>query len=347
LSAALPPATPPVVQVLSVEAAEGPWGGAMKAAAIDGYGGPERLTIRAMPVPNPGVGKVLIRVRAAAVNPVDWKIRRGQLRLVKPASFPLILGYDVAGEIAAVGPEVTRFAQGDPVFALLDGPHGGGYAEYAVASEKAVAALPAGLSWEEGAAIPLAGTTALQALRDRGELVAGERALILGGAGGVGHFAVQIAKALGAHVTATSSARNLPFLWQLGVDRAIDYHQEEWETDDASYATVFDAVGASSFAEAEPVLAEDGGIYVTTLPGPAAFLAALKTTASRLWGKQQRARWVVARAKAEDLAVLARWAERGQLRPAIERVFPLDEIAQAHTLSEGGRVRGKLVVRIP
>ena len=319
----------------------------MKAAVIDGYGGAERLAIRAVPVPNPGVGKVLIRVRAAAVNPVDWKIRRGQLRFLKPASFPLVLGYDVAGEIAAVGPEITRFSQGDAVFALLDDPHGGGYAEYAVAGEGAVAPIPAGLSWEEAAAIPLAGSTALQALRDRGELVSGERALVLGGAGGVGHFAVQIAKALGAEVAATASARNLPFLWELGADRAIDYRQEDWATEDGSYATVFDAVGASSFAEAEPVLAEDGGVYVTTLPGPAAFLAGLKSTASRLWGAKKRARWIVTRPRAADLETLGNWAGRGQLRPAIERVFPLEEIARAHELSEGGRVRGKLVVRIP
>src|SRR5262249_45993051 len=145
----------------------------MKAAVIDGYGGSERLVVREVAAPRPGPGEVLLRVRAASINPLDWKIRSGQLRWVKRARFPAILGFDVAGEVMEIGPEVSRFAPGDAVYALLDSPVGGAYAEYAVARESSLAPKPEVLSFEEAAALPVAGLTALQALRDLGELAPG------------------------------------------------------------------------------------------------------------------------------------------------------------------------------
>jgi NADPH:quinone reductase-like Zn-dependent oxidoreductase len=318
----------------------------MRAAVIDGYGGRERLSVREVDAPPVREGEVLIRVRAAGVNPIDWKLRQGMLRWLKPARFPLILGFDVAGEVEAVGPEVASVAPGDTVFAMLPGAHGGGYAELAVAPESAVALLPEGLSFEEAAALPVAGLTALQALRDRAELAAGESALILGGAGGVGHLAVQIAKAFGAHVSATASTRNLPLLWQLGADRAIDYTRTDWTTEEGTFAAIFDAVGLSDFAESEPLLDEDGGIYVTTRVGPAPFLASLRTAVSSLWGEKRRARSVIGHASGADLEILARMVARGQLRPLVESVFPLAEVARAHEASESGHTRGKIVLRI-
>src|SRR4051812_40064755 len=154
----------------------------MKAAVIDGYGGSERLQVRVAAEPGePGPGQVLLRVRAASVNPIDWKIRQGKMRLLRPAKFPLILGYDAAGEVEAVGPEVTRFQPGDAVYGAIDvRPQGGSYAELALARESALAAMPQALSFEEAAALPVAGLTALQALRDKGELVAGETVVING-----------------------------------------------------------------------------------------------------------------------------------------------------------------------
>lgn len=317
----------------------------MRAAVLDGYGGPERLAVREIDAPEPGVGELLIRVRAASVNPLDGKIRRGRLRFLRPARFPLVPGYDAAGEVVAVGPEVSRFAPGDFVFAMLDRPHGGACAQYAVTSETSAARLPPSLTFEEAAALPLAGLTALQALRDRGELAAEERALIVGAAGGVGHFAVQIAKAFGAQVTAVASGRNLPFLWQLGADRAIDYTRADWTADDGTFEVVFDTVGAGSFPAAAPLLAEDG-IYVSTLPGAGALSWVVRSAVSALWGDRRRARLVAVRPSGDDLAHLARLVAQGQLRPMIDKVFPLSEIARAHALSEGGHVRGKIVIAV-
>jgi len=226
----------------------------MRAAVIDGYGGPDRFEIREVEKPSPGPGQLLVRVRAASVNPVDWKLRKGSLRFVRPARFPLILGYDVAGEVEAIGAEVSHFAPGDPVYASTDNPHGGGYAEYVLVGEAATALKPASLTFEEAAAVPLASLTALQALRDKGEVAEGERLLVNGGAGGVGHFAVQIGKALGARVVAVASGRNQEFLRELGADRGIDYEEEDFATDEENYHIVFDTVGNATYRECELIL---------------------------------------------------------------------------------------------
>jgi NADPH:quinone reductase-like Zn-dependent oxidoreductase len=318
----------------------------MKAAVLDGYGGAERFAIRDVERPRPGPGQLLLRVRAAGVNPIDWKIRRGTLRLLLPARFPLILGYDAAGEVEEVGPEVHRFAPGDAVAAFLDSRHGGAYAEYALAGQAATAAKPEGLSFEEAAALPLAGLTAYQGLFDRGEMEAGDHVLINGGAGGVGHFAIQLAAAGGAEVTAVGGPGNQDFLHQMGAGRALDYTREDFTVDDASYDLVFDAVGTRNFAECEPALAE-GGVYVTTRVGPAIALAGLKAAfASLFGGTRARARAVRGRANGDDLAQLMRLVEAGKLRPVIQRTYDLEEIRHAHAASESGHVRGKIVIRI-
>jgi NADPH:quinone reductase-like Zn-dependent oxidoreductase len=199
----------------------------MRAVVLTGYGGVERLQLREVPRPEPGAGQILVRVRAAGVNPIDWKIRSGRLRLLLPAHLPVILGFDVAGEVAAIGPEVAGFEPGDAVFAMLDDPHGGGYAEYAVAGRPAVARLPEGLSFEEAAAMPLAALTALQALRDLAELQSGERLAVYGAAGGVGHFAVQIGVAMGARVVAAGGPGQQDYLGRLGAERTVDVTRED------------------------------------------------------------------------------------------------------------------------
>jgi NADPH:quinone reductase-like Zn-dependent oxidoreductase len=320
----------------------------MKAAVIDGYGGIERLQVREVPEPGePGPGQVRLRVRAASVNPIDWKMRRGSLRFVMPAKFPLILGFDAAGEVEAVGPEVTRFQPGDAVYGGIDlRPHRGAYAERALAREAALAAMPRSLSFVEAAALPVAGLTALQALRDRGELAAGERALINGAAGGVGHLAVQIAATVGARVTGVAGARNLDFLHSLGAAEAIDYEEEDFAGRDDAWDVVFDAVGTRSYQECEPSLAHQGGIYVTTAVGPRPFLNAAFTALGGLFGQKKRARWITVRQTAEDLALLGRMVDQGRVRPAIQEVFPLARVGDAHALSETGRVRGKLVIEL-
>lgn len=318
----------------------------MRAAVIEGYGGSQRLEIREVPDPGPpGPGQVLLRVQAAGVNPVDWKRRRGDLRFVMPAKFPLILGRDVAGEVEAVGPEVTRFQPGDPVFGAVDGA-GGSYAERAVTGESSLAPLPGRLSWEEAASLPVAGLTALQALRDHGELVAGERALINGASGGVGHFAVQIALALGATVTGVASRRNLDFLRGLGAHEVIDYEEEDFAGRDDAWDVIFDAAGNRAYRDCEPALARQGGIYVTTAVGPRPFIDSALSALGGIFGQKKRARFLIARYRAEDLAVLARLVDQGRVKPVIQEVFPLEQIRSAHDLGESGRVRGKIVVRV-
>lgn len=317
----------------------------MRAAAISGYGGRERFEIRDLPRPEPGSGEILIRVRAASVNPLDWRIRSGSLRFVMPAKFPLVLGFDAAGVVEAVGPEVDRFEPGDRVYAYLDSRHGGAYAEYAVCGQAVAVEIPAVLTFEEAAAIPLASLTALQALRDKAGLEGGEEVLINGAAGGVGHFAVQIGRILGGRITAVASERNREFLLAVGAHRFLDYRQEDFTEGDVDYRVVFDVAGNRSFRECDPVLTE-GGVYITTQVGPGSWLASLSTRAAGLWGETRRSRMVVVHPDGEDLAEITRWVEQGRLRPVIDRVFPLEEIQQAHEASESGHTRGKIVIRI-
>ena len=318
----------------------------MRAAVLAGYGGSGRFRMAEVPRPEPGGGQVLVRVRAAGVNPLDWKIRRGRLRLLRPARFPLVLGFDAAGEVAAVGPEVTAFEVGEPVYALLDSRHGGAYAEYALARESSLAPLPPGLSFEEAAALPLAGLTALQALRDQGELAAGERALIHGAAGGVGHLAVQIAAALGAEVTAVAAGRHKDFLFELGADRFLAREEDDFTLLDETFAVVFDAVGRSGYKACAPLLDPDGGVYVTTRLGPAIFVWQALTVLAGLARSPKRARGVSVRSSGADLEVLSGMVQAGRLRPAIDRVLPLAEAARAHDLGESGATRGKIVLRV-
>jgi NADPH:quinone reductase-like Zn-dependent oxidoreductase len=320
----------------------------MRAAVIDGYGGSERLVVRDVPDPGPpGPGQVLVRVRAASVNPIDWKIRQGGMRLIMPAQFPLVLGYDLAGEVVEVGPEVTRFQPGDAVFGGLDvRRQGGSYAELALARDTALALKPEALSFEEAAALPLAGLTALQALRDKGELAAGERVLVNGASGGVGHLAVLIAFALGARVTGVTSRRNLAFVQSLGAHEVIDYEEEDFSDRDDAWDVIFDAVANHTYTDCEPALARDGGIYVTTLGSPKLMAWIGLTALGGLFGQGKRARMVINKFKAEDLAVLTHLVGQGRLHPEIQEVFPLEHIRAAHDASEAGHVRGKIVVRV-
>ncbi|CAN5720164.1 NADP-dependent oxidoreductase [soil metagenome] len=319
----------------------------MKAMVIDRYGGSDQLTPREVERPQPGRGEVLIRVRASGVNPVDWKIRRGMLRLLLRSRFPLILGGDVAGEIEAVGPGVTRWRESEPVFALLDLRRGGGgYAEYAVAPETAVARRPDSLSVEEAASMPIAALTALQSLRDLGRLAKGQLVLVNGASGGVGTFAVQIGKALGARVVGVCRADNAELVQGLGADEIIDYQQEDFTRRPERYHVVLDAVAKSSFADCARIL-EPEGIYISTLPGPGVLLLGAFLPGAGLLGYGKRAKLIVVKGMGDDLALLGRYADEGRLRPVIDRVYPLEQVREAHDQSESGRVRGKIVLRVP
>jgi len=319
----------------------------MRAAVIEAYGGTDRFALREVPEPPaPGTGELLVRVRAAGVNPMDAKLRSGKFRLFVHERFPLVLGSDLAGEVEAVGPEVTDFEPGDRVFGSALRIGRGSYAERTLAKANQVAPIPDRLSFVEAAALPGSGCTALQALRDVGEVQSDERVLIHGAAGGVGHLAIQIARLLGARATGTASALNLDFLRDLGAERAIDYREVDFTLEDEQYAVVFDVVGNRSFPQCQGVLSEDGGIYVTTRPGPGVFFWwAASGLRSRI-GPKQRARWIIVRTRGADLLDLASWADRGLVRPSIEEVIPLAEVWRGHERIDDGHVRGKLVLEI-
>lgn len=313
----------------------------MRAALFNRYGPPDVLHVDEYPKPEIGRRDVLIRVHAAGVNPIDWRIRSGSLRFVLLVKLPMVPGYDVSGVVEAVGSEISSVRVGEEVFTYIDRVSGGGYAEYAVASESVVVSKPQGISHVEAAAMPLAATTALQSLRDWGQLQAGQSVLINGASGGVGTYAVQIAKAMGAEVTGVSSTKNLELVQSLGADHVIDYTREDFTRQGRLYDVVFDAVAKTSFWAVKNVLKPQGR-FVTDMPTPPHFLAHGLTALFR--GRQARA--MLARPRGDDLRVLKRLSEEGKLRSVVDRVFPLENAAEAHRVSESGHVRGKLVLQV-
>ena len=332
----------------------------MKAVIAERYGGPEVLELADVPIPQVGPNGVLVQVHASSVNPVDWKLRRGLLSALWDLRFPVIWGCDLSGVVEQVGSAVTLFKPGDSVYGFKHGKvaktYRGTYAEYVVVPESALARKPQELSHEQAAAIPLAALTAWQALLGRGRLRPGQRVLIHAAAGGVGGFAVQIAKAVGARVAATAGARNQEFLRQLGADLAIDYARERIEDKLSGFDLVLDCVGRSVWAASLRVM-KLGGRLVTLLPPipeqPAGKLRFFATAISGLLSgagsalvQGKRFLLVQGKPRGGDLEKINALIEAAKLRPEIEKVFLLDQIADAHRLSEQGHVRGKLVVRL-
>lgn len=307
----------------------------MKAIRYHEYGKRDVLRYEDAPRPVAGAGEVLVRVHAAGVNPVDWKVREGRMKAQKPST-PQIPGYDISGVVESVGAGVEKFKVGDQVFAYLSLKRGGAYAEYAVAAESELALKPAKLDFASAAAIPLAALTAQQALFDHGQLASGQTVLIHGAAGGVGHFAVQLAKARGATVIATASAANHEFLKRLGADVVIDYKSERFEERAKDVDVVLDTVGGDTLQRSYSVL-KKGGVVVSIVAQP----DQAKLTELGLRG----ARFLVAPDGAQ-LAELAKLADEGKLVPEVSTALPLEEAAKAHELSEGGHTRGKIVLRV-
>lgn len=313
----------------------------MKAVFINQYGSTQILQYGDMETPSIQRNQLLVKVYASSVNPVDWKIRAGQLQFLTGYKFPLILGFDVAGEVVEIGESVTRFQPGDKIYAYLDSLPGGAYAEYAVVSERVACLKPDTMSYEQAAAVPLAATTALQALRDLGQILPGHRVLINGASGGVGSFAVQIAKAFKAEVTAVCSTANGELVQSLGADRIIDYTVQDFTKDTCVYDIIFDAVAKQSFSACKNILTPNG-VYVTTLPDPDSVVQSFLTFL--LPGK--KAKLIVAQSNGQDLAYLKELIEAGKMRSIIERTYPLSELAAAHAVSEQGHVVGKVVITV-
>jgi NADPH:quinone reductase-like Zn-dependent oxidoreductase len=304
----------------------------MKAVRFHATGGPEVLVYEDAPVPVPGPGELLVRVHAAGVNPVDWKLRSG----ARPTALPGIPGFDVSGVVVASGGGTGRFHTGDAVFAHLAVPRGGGYAQYAVVRDEEACLRPASLDDVQAAAVPLASLTAWQALREAADLRPGQTVLIHGAAGGVGSFAVQIAKAMGATVIGTASAHNLAFLSALGADRTVDYGRERFEDLVQGVDVVLDLVGGETLERSYAVV-RPGGILVTVAGQPSAEAA-----------RQRGIRAVAIRVRPDgaDLARIAALIDAGKIRPAVSEVLPLAEARRAQEASQGRHTRGKLVLRV-
>ena len=312
----------------------------MKAVVIHAFGGNDVIDVKDMPVPSLRPGDVLIQVRAAGVNPVDWKTREGETRIVVGGKFPKILGIECAGEVVEAGRLVTRWKPGDEVIATA-GFRLGAYAEFAAVPDKTVFSKPKSMSFEEAAAIPIAGMTAYTALRDKGAVAAGKRVLINGASGGVGTFAVQIAKLYGADVTAVCSSANESLAKGLGADRVADYHNRDFTQSGERYDIIFDTVSSRSYGECKKALSSRG-VYINTLPSLSIFRDILLT--SLFPGK--KAATMMVGFNTADMGWLCGQIEAGRIKVVLDKVFPLERVKEALAYSQTGRARGKVVLSV-
>ncbi len=306
----------------------------MKAVQIHAYGGPEVLTYEETSRPGPKPNEVLIHTHAAAINPVDWKTREGFLKERTPYSFPLILGWDVAGVVEAIGAEVKDFKVGDAVYAM-PGLSVGGYAEYVAVPTSTVAAKPRSLDYIQAASVPLAALTAWQALFDHANLSTGQRVLIHAASGGVGSFAVQFAKVKGARVIGTASTNKQAFVKALGADEVVDYRTTRFEEVVHEVDVVLDLVGGETQERSWPVL-KSGGIIVSTVSPPDAGIATSHSVRSAHFGAQ---------AIAAQLSKIAALIDAGQVKTVVETVLPLQEARRGHEMLQEGHVQGKIVLQ--
>lgn len=311
----------------------------MQAVQFHEYGPPEVLRCEEVPRPAVTPGHLLVDVHAAGVNPIDWRIRKGQLRWIDWTPFPRTPGADVAGTVRATGPDVEAFQKGDRIFAMLDPRTAGGYAEQALVPAADAAIAPSSLSMVEAAGLPLVTLTAIQALRDGAQLAVGNHVLVNGASGGVGTMAVQWARARGATVTGVCSHRNIDLVASLGADAVIDYTQEDLTQRQKSFDVVFDAFGNLSWCQMRPTL-RAGGRFVTTDISPSSFA---ETAASRLWPGSSAALVTVTPSGA-DLETVAGLVDEGAMQPVIDCTYPLCDAVEAHQYSETKRAQGKIVL---
>lgn len=307
----------------------------MRAIIQHEFGTPQVLKIADVPTPTPIPSEVLVRVRAASINPVDAMVRSGAFPLLGEP--PFILGWDISGVVEQVVPGVTRFAVGDEVYGMPFFPRAGGaFAEYIAVPSRQLAKKPANLSHAESAALPMAGLTAWHSLVDTAHLTAGQKVLIHGGAGGVGHLAIQVAKARGAHVITTASAAKHEFVEMLGADEVIDYRTPDFSTTLLDLDVVLDTVGG--YGDASIQTLKPNGRFVTIVERTNTELSARVAAAGR------RFAGVTVEPDGAALEILAAHAEAGSLRPHVDQTLPLDQAAKAHELIESGRTQGKIVL---
>jgi len=304
----------------------------MKAIQVHAYGGPDVLELEEVPRPQPAPDEVLVKVYASGVNPVDWKIRQGY----RQHPLPFIPGWDVSGVVEEAGRNVTDFRTGDEVYGRPDTSRNGSYAEYITVKAIELGRKPTSIDHIRAAAIPLAGLTAWQALFEHAQLKKGQKLFIHGASGGVGTYAVELAKWKGAYVIGTASAQNLSFLKELGADEAVDYHTKNFEKQFTDIDVVFDTIGGDTQKRSLQML-KPGGILVTTLKVEDE--AAFKQKGVRITG-------MLTTSKKEDLEAIAQLVDDGFVKPIISKILPLEAAEEAHRIIENGHVRGKIVLRV-
>lgn len=308
----------------------------MKAVIIEQYGGRDQLVEKEVPNPVPENKQVVVDVRATSINPIDWKLREGYLKDAVPFEFPIILGWDAAGVITEVGEDVKDFSPGDRVFARPDTTRFGTYAQYTTVDEHLLAPLPEGVTFEEAAAVPLAGLTAWQCLVDFSDIKEGDRVLIHAGSGGVGHYAVQIAKHLGAYVAATASGKNREWVEKLGVDRFIDYKEEDFSEVLQDFDIVVDTLGGDIQEKSFQVLKEGGKLPSIVQPPDETKAAEKNIKTGFVWLEPN----------GEQLSKLGKMMEEGTLKSVIGHELPFSQegLRKAHEISESHHAKGKIVI---
>jgi len=317
----------------------------MKAIVFTQYGSPDVLQLKDVEKPDPKDNQVLIKIHAAAANPADWHLMRAEPFLARFANGLLRpkntkLGADVAGRIEAVGQNVTQFHVGDDVFGCMPLNELGSFAEYVCAHEALLALKPNSISFTAAAAVPLAAFTALQGLRDKGQIQSGQKVLVNGASGGVGTFAVQIAKSFGTEVTGVCSTRNLDMVRSIGADHVIDYTLEDFTQIGSGYDLIFDAVGNRSVADLKRALSPDGICSV------AGFTSMTQLIQISLLGGKKVGMMETASPNKKDLVIIKELLEAGKVVPVIDRQYPLAETAEAIRYLEAGHARGKVVITV-
>ncbi|KPG70043.1 NADP-dependent oxidoreductase [Enterococcus sp. RIT-PI-f] len=307
-----------------------------RAIVINAYGGKEELAEAKVELPALEPDQILVKTAATSINPIDWKLREGYLKQMFPWQFPIILGWDIAGEVVEVGAEVSDFNIGDAIYARPETTPFGTYADYAIVDATLAALKPSNQTFAEAAAVPLAGLTAYQALFDHGDLKAGQKVLIHAGAGGVGTYAIQLAKAAGAYVITTASPRNHELLRTLGADEVIDYHTTDFETTLSDIDLVFDTMGGDVQRKSYTVLKPNGRLVTILSVEDEAAGKEKNITAKAIW----------LRTNGEQLKELAALIENGKVKSVIGATFPLtvQGIYDAHALSETHHAVGKIVI---
>lgn len=312
----------------------------MKAVVYRKYGNPDVLELADIPQPKIKADEVLVEVHAAALNPIDCEIRKGRARIATGNKFPRIPGSDFSGKIVEKGASVQAFEIGQEVYGMSKTLKGGAYAEFIAIKATEIGLKPVGLNFKEAASLPLAALTALQGMRDLASLKAGQKVFLHGASGGVGVYAIQIAKALGARITATCSYRNLDRLKALGADEVIDYTKGNILHNEARFHLFYDIYGNQSFLKTKHLLTSAGS-YVSTIPSPQNFFLEFLSFLSR-----KKAKVVIVKSLTKDLDVLGEMVERGQLKSIIDKEYSMEEAGKAQEYQESRRAKGKILLEI-